>query len=70
MRKLRRYEVDIRLYMDKEKKTLFKFIHWHTWARCLNSAKVIANLECKVQVRKYSPVKTFTAEVYRASIRS
>lgn len=62
-RRLKRYEVDIRLYMDKEKKSLFKFINWHTWAWGLEMANRLAKMEARIQVKKYASVKTFTVEV-------
>ena len=59
----KRYEVNIRLYMDEEKKVLYKFIHWHVWAWGMRMASYFADLEGKIQVRKYSSVKTYTVEI-------
>ena len=61
----KRYEVDIRLYIDKEKKSLFKFIHWHTWAWGMKMARLFADLEGKSQAGKHPSVKTHTVEIYQ-----
>ena len=60
---LKRYEVDIRLYSDEECKSLFKFIHWHTWAWCLLMAKLIARFEAEEQIYKYQQASHHTCEV-------
>ncbi len=63
---LKRYEIDIRLYSDEECKSLFKFIHWHTWAWYLPMAKLIARFEAEEQIHKYQQSSHYTCEVRRA----
>ena len=63
-----RYELDIRLYTDKERKVLFKFIHLHIWAWGILMAKLFANLEGVSQVRKYSAAKRYTIELQKQQI--